>query len=398
MASLDQTLMERLDRLRDQGLLRRVRPVSSVSKTRLVADGSPVLSFASNDYLGLASDPRLAESAMVAMKKFGAGASASRLISGSVAIHQDLESALADYKGTEAALVFSSGHAAAVGAIPALVGSRDIVILDHLAHACLIDGARLSGARLRVFAHNDLHQFRQRLAWACAEREKAAAAPDQEKVRILVVTESLFSMDGDFAPLREIAEDCAPAGAWLFVDEAHSTGVCDSFGEEQSGPPGKLPCDAIRMGTLGKALGSVGGFIAGSKVLADYLVNHARSMLFSTAPAPSASAAALRALQIVQSSEGQMLRRNLWSMVGKVSSALSGRGGASSPIIPVAVGEEGRAMDAASRLWESGIWVPAIRYPTVPRGKARLRVSLSAAHEGADLDKLIEGLRLQGLT
>ena len=291
MLSFDAELRQRLDAIRGQGLLRELRRVDSPQGTRIRVGGQSLLNFSSNDYLGLANDPLLKEAASKAVERFGAGAGASRLICGSLAPHHELEETLACFKGTEAALSFSSGYATAVGTICALLGKDDIIILDKLVHACIVDAARLSGAKIRVFAHNDLNDLEDKLKWAAS----SSRHPSPATRHLLVVTESIFSMDGDAAPLREMVALKEKYGAWLMVDEAHATGL---YGKHRRGLAEELGVSEqieIQMGTLGKALGAAGGYISGSRVLIDFLVNRARSFIFSTAPVPAAAAAATAA-------------------------------------------------------------------------------------------------------
>jgi len=421
MHGLDLELHAALTSLRQAGLERQLRRADSPQGTELVLEGRRVLNFGSNDYLGLANHPAVKQAAIQAVTDFGAGAGAARLLCGSMAPHHQLEEALAAFKGTEAALTFSSGYATALGCIPALVGRGDVVILDKLAHACLVDAARLSGATLRVFAHNDLEDLEAKLRWATAgsgtHRARPSAPSPQlddpsgaeaglgphvaaKRPRVLVVTESIFSMDGDAAPLRELVELKDRYGAWLLVDEAHATGLYGPQGSGLAQAFGVAERIEVHMGTLSKALGAAGGYIAGSKVLIQYLVNRARSFMFSTAPMPAAAAAARAALQLVQSEEGQRRRTQLWARVSQIRSCLAKLGWPlaeqASPILPLRVGSEQRAVELAAALWARGIYVPAIRYPTVARGQARLRLSVSAAHTGADLEQLDRALTALG--
>ncbi|HUS34130.1 MAG TPA: aminotransferase class I/II-fold pyridoxal phosphate-dependent enzyme, partial [Verrucomicrobiae bacterium] len=346
----------------------------------VVWEGRKLVNFSSNDYLGLAQHPKLKAAALEATARWGSGAGAARLICGTLPIHRELEQTIAAFKGVAAALSFGSGYAAAVGTICALVGSDDIIILDKLVHASLVDGARLSGAKLRVFHHNDVEDLEKILKWA---REK-----NGEQARVLVVTESVFSMDGDRAPLREIVELKDRYGAWLMLDEAHALGV---LGKGRRGLAEELGvADRIdaQMGTLGKAVGSCGGFIAGSTTLVDHLINSARSFIFSTAPGPASVAAAKAGIDLISSDEGEQLRTRLIENVRAFTKADA----PASAIVPVILCEEDRALAAANKLKDVGFLVPAIRYPTVARGKARLRVTLSAAHTQQQIDSLLAAL------
>jgi glycine C-acetyltransferase/8-amino-7-oxononanoate synthase len=388
MAELEEELRRRLAALEEQNLRRHLREVSSPQRTRTIVQGREVLNFSSNDYLGLASHPRLREEAEKALRDYGTGSGASRLICGSLAPHHRLEEAIAAFKGVERALVFGSGYATAVGTVSALLSARDIIIIDKLVHASIVDGARLAGAKLRVFSHNDMDQLESLLRWANEQRKA------DETRRVLVVTESLFSMDGDISPLGEIVELKERYDAWLMVDEAHATGL---FGNERRGlieEAGLRGRVEVQMGTLGKALGAAGGFIAGSTALIEYLVNRARSFIFSTAPPPCVSAAAIGALQIVASAEGAelvtRLRGNLKQFCEETGISAASR---NSPIVPRLIGAEEEALQVAKDLYDRGFLVPAVRYPTVARGKARLRVTLSAAHKPEEISAFSAAVR-----
>jgi 8-amino-7-oxononanoate synthase len=406
MNPFDDELLARLCSLDSQGLRRRLRRVDSPQQSLLQAEGRERVNFSSNDYLGLANHPVLKEAMIRAVERHGVGSGASRLVCGSLAPHHELEEALAAFKQTEAALSFASGYATAVGTIPALVGKDDFVITDKLVHACIIDAVRLSGATLRVFKHNDVEDLERLLRWAQAEREsrsRAAGAsvispePTPGDGQILVITESVFSMDGDLAPLRNVVELKERYGAWLMVDEAHATGL---FGERRSGlleAMGLAGRAEIQMGTLGKALGASGGYIAGSRALIDWLVNRARSFIFSTAPSPAAAAAAQAAVELVQSGEGELRRQRAWSQVNRLKETVIEAGWvlppAQSTILPLIVGGEADALRLGQSLLEAGFWIPAIRYPTVARGKARLRFTVTADHTLEQINALGETLK-----
>lgn len=397
MNSFDHNLELELAGLRAQGLHRVLRRVDSAQGPELLIDGRRLLNFSSNDYLGLACHPALQEAARRAVADFGAGAGASRLICGSMAPHHELESALAEFKATEAALAFSSGYSTALGSIPALVGKDDILILDKLVHASIVDAARLSGAKLRLFRHNDPASLEKVLKWA--RSLKAGAKSATRNTRLLIVTESVFSMDGDLAPLRETIELKERHGAWLLLDEAHATGL---FGEHRRGlaeAQGLASHVEIHMGTLGKALGAAGGFIAGSRQLIELILNRARSFIFSTAPVPAAAAAATAAVRLIRTSEGEALRTRLWQRVDELKNELIRAGCALPPvqsaILPIRVGDERKAVQLADGLREHGVFIPAIRYPSVARGAARLRVTVTAAHTSEHILALGSAFRNQ---
>ena len=392
MNTLDSELVARLAVLREQALYRQLRRVDSPQSRVIEMGGRSMLNFSSNDYLGLAAEPSLREAALRAVEKFGAGAGASRLISGSLAPHHELEEALSEFKGTEAALSFSAGFAAAMGTICALVGSEDVVILDKRVHASIVDAARLSRAKLRVFAHNDLDDLERILKWA-VKHVGTAETPGTRRRRILVITESVFSMDGDHAPLREIVALKERHGAWLMLDEAHATGLHGKNRRGLAERDGVSDCVEIQMGTLGKAIGAAGGFIAGSRVLIDYLINHARSFIFSTAPVPAAAAAATAGVKFVSSPAGRERCESLWRLVRdpNLKSALPDSP-PDSAILPIMLGDSSRALQIAEELRARGMFVPAIRYPTVARGKARLRLTITASHTAEDLKELADAL------
>lgn len=383
MPSLDDILRERLAAIRKENLHRELRRVASAPGTRIETGGMAFLNFASNDYLGLAGHPALREAVVKAVEKFGVGAGSSRLMSGSLAPFHELEDALAAFKKTGAALTFSTGYATALGTLTALAGPDDVIILDKLVHACIVDAARLSGAKLRVFAHNDPDSLEEKLKWA---RHHA-------KGQVFVVTESIFSMDGDAAPLREIVALKDQYGARLMVDEAHAAGIFGEGGRglaDQLGVAGRIE---IQMGTLGKAFGASGGYICGSRELIDFLVNRARPFIFSTAPLPAAAAAAAAGIEIARSSEGETRRRKLFALIAELTSKLKiVTPPLPSAIIPVVLGGENRATEAAARLRGRNIFVPAIRYPTVGRGAARLRITLTAAHSTDEVLQLADAL------
>ncbi len=400
--SLDARLCADLDSLRAQDLRRELQLLDSPQGPHIRIRGRPLLNFASNDYLGLANEPAIKAAAIEAVERFGAGAGSSRLLSGSLPPHTELERTLAEFKRTEAALSFVSGYAAASGTICALAGKEDIVILDKLVHACIVDAARLSGATLRVYRHNDLEDLESILKWA-AGRSRGSGAPP----RVLVATESVFSMDGDCAPLQELVGLKEKYGASLMVDEAHATGLYGP-GRRGMAEARRVSSDIeIQMGTLGKAVGSAGGFIAGSRALIELLINRARSFIFSTAPVPAAAAAAKAGIEFISSSAGEERCRLLWQRVEELHSALAGQQLGTgnlrteagldsqfrSAIIPVLLGAEEKAISAARGLREQGLFVPAIRYPTVARNRARLRIALSAVHTAADIRRLAEALR-----
>lgn len=393
MNDFENELNLRLADLRKNNFWRGRRRVDSPQSPQIEIDGRRLLHFSSNDYLGLANEAAIKHAAKEAVTRYGAGTGASPLICGRLAPHAELEEILAAFKGVEAALGFSSGYAAAMGTIGALMGRGDFVIIDKLVHASIVDAARLCGATLRVFAHNDLDDLASILRWI--DRRQSANADGNasaalRRARTLIVTESVFSMDGDTAPLRELVELKEKFGAWLMVDEAHATGI---FGAKRRGwieACGVSEQVEIQMGTLSKALGAAGGYVCGARALIDLLVNRARSYIFSTAPTPASVGAATAAIGFVQSAEGEARQNQLWQRIEELAAraGLKQRGA----ILPIIIGEEAKALAISEQLLASGIFIPAIRYPTVARGMARLRVTLTAAHSSGDVEKLAQAL------
>lgn len=372
-----------LEELRALGMERALRQFESVGG-RLREGTGAGLNFSSNDYLGLAHSSTLAAAGGAALKSYGAGAASSRLVCGTLPCHTELERRLAALKGYPAALLFGSGYLANLGVIPALAGRNDVIFADRLAHASLIDGAILSRAELKRFRHNDANHLAELL-----ENE------DRTRRR-LVITESVFSMDGDLAPLEKIAAVCERGQALLLVDEAHATGI---FGPNGAGRVRELGLEGrvdISMGTMSKALGAYGGFVACSLPMRDWLINRARSFIYSTALPPAVAGAAAGALDVLASSPG--LGRDLLARAGafrlRLSAAGFNTGGSASQIIPLIVGKNAKAIALAERLRTSGIIAVAIRPPTVPEGTARIRLSVTLDHSPRDLenaaDKIID--------
>ncbi len=367
---------ESLRQLAAEGLLRGLRPLDSPTGTQVSREGRTLWNFASNDYLGLAGHPEIKAALIEGVQRFGAGSAASRLVCGTLPPHRLLEEALAEAKQTEAAITFSSGFATALGVIPAVVGKSDFVILDKLSHACLVDAARLSGATLRVFPHNDLGKLERLLISIRAKHSNA---------RILVATESIFSMDGDLCPLREIVELAENYEALLLLDEAHAFGVLGGNGMGLAEQENLQQRVTFQMGTLSKAAGLSGGYLAASRDWIDLLTNRARSFIYSTAPPPALAHAAIASIALIRSDEGKILRKTLQQNIARLSTKLT-------PIIPKVLGSNEVSLFASTALEQAGFLVPAIRYPTVPRGTARLRISLSAAHSMETIDSLAVSL------
>ncbi|HUF32151.1 MAG TPA: 8-amino-7-oxononanoate synthase [Acidimicrobiales bacterium] len=353
-----------LDDIRAAGQWRRTRSFDAHGPEGRL-EGEDVVSFASNDYLGLATHPSVVAAASAAAERWGTGSTASRLIVGTRPGHCELEEEIADWKATPAAVVFSSGYSANLGVLGALGGPHVTVCSDELNHASIIDGCRLSRSAVAVYRHGDVDHLEKLLV----------AAPG----RRVVVTDTVFSMDGDVAPLPALREVCARHDALLVIDEAHAV-LGPDLPDDGDGPV------TVRVGTLSKALGSVGGWVASSTPMIDLLVNRARSFIFTTALTPPDTAAALAALRIVRSAEGDALVARLREVTDRV------RDGHPSPIVPILLGDEDRAVEAADALLELGLLVPAIRPPTVPPGTSRLRIAMSAAHSDDMVERLLDGL------
>ncbi len=377
--ALTEGLAQELAALRTSHQLRVTHLHDGPSRTDVVVDGHPALSFSSNDYLGLANHPALAEAAAAATARTGFGSGASRLISGEFPEHRALERALADFFERPSALMFPTGYQTNIGVISSLATPDDLILSDAANHASLIDGCRLSRATVRVYPHLDF-------AAVAAAFQQAEFRPYRRR---FLVTESVFSMDGDIAPIARLAELAQQYGAALIVDEAHAVGAL--------GPGGRGICahaqvqPDVLIGTLGKAFGAFGGFVVGSSDLRATLVNRARTFLFTTAPPPAVAAAALAALHIIRSAEGDRLRLRLSTTMTTVADLL-GRSrlgaGHATPIFPIILGQNHQALAASAHFQERSIFVQAIRPPTVPEGTARLRLTVSAAHTPADLERL----------
>lgn len=369
---------EELQQIRDAGLWRSVRVLDSKPSIQVLCEGQTLWNFAANDYLGLAENEQLADAMIEGVRRFGHGAAASRLICGTTVSHAQLEAELAAAKKTSAALLYGSGFSVALGVIPVLLGRSDHVILDKLSHACLIDAAKSSGAQLRVFAHNDMEQLEQRLQQI---RAKDATG------RILIVTESVFSMDGDVCPLDRLVALKQRFDAMLLLDEAHAFGIMGPTGMGLAEQWGLQEAVDLQMGTLSKAAGLAGGFVACSQAVRDLLVNRSRTWIYSTAPPPALAHAARHALMMIRSEWGNKQRLNLHKNVQQVCDFF-GETVAQAALVPVMVRHNERAVQLSQQLREMGLIVPAIRYPTVPRHLARLRVSISAAHTAEALAAL----------
>jgi 8-amino-7-oxononanoate synthase len=374
---------QELSDLDHRHLLRRLATVGSAQGPRVTMNGRSVLLLCSNNYLGLAEHPALREAACRAMEQYGFGSGASRLVSGNTDLHEELERVIAAFKGAEAAVLFNSGHAANTGIIPALAGEGDVILSDSLNHASIIDGCRLSRAQTVVYRHKDVDHVEDLLKGHQARRRK------------LIVTDGVFSMDGDIAPLPHLVSLAEKHGAILMVDDAHATGVLGKNGRgtvEHFGLQGRVQ---IQMGTLGKALGSFGAYAAGNRDIIQYLMNRSRSFLFSTSLPPAVCAASISAIGLVDSESWRRVR--LWEnrnrFVAGLHSLGISTGDSETPIIPVIIGEAEKALAAAQRILEEGVFATAIRPPTVPQGSARIRATVMATHSDEDIDEGVRAFR-----
>ncbi|MDD2273374.1 MAG: 8-amino-7-oxononanoate synthase [Desulfuromonadaceae bacterium] len=384
---MQRTIQSELEEITRQGLLRRTRLVSGRQTERVTCNGRDVLLLCSNNYLGLADHPALAAASIAAIQQYGTSSGASRLVSGTMELHEQLENAVSDFKKCEAALVFNSGHAANTGIIPALVGRGDVVFSDRLNHASIVDGILLSGARLVRYRHNDYRQLGMLM-------EKHA------KGRCLIVSDGVFSMDGDIAPLAELVILKRKHGALLMVDDAHGSGVLGSQGRGSVEMLGVGSDVDVQMGTFGKALGSFGAYAAVSAEMRSLLINRARSFIFSTSLPPSVLAASLAAVELVQSPEGDLLREQLSANTRFFRDSLAEAGFAipdgSTQIVPVVIGSADTTMKFSEELLAEGLFAQGIRPPTVPVGTSRLRFTLMATHTHADLAGAVERITLVG--
>ena len=381
---LDTQLAAELADIAAAGLTRRRRVLDSPAGRIARVDGQEVLNFASNDYLGLAGNAEIAQALADGALRWGAGSGASHLVSGHLTPHDQLENEIAAFTGFERALTFSTGYLANLAVTPTLAGRGDAVFADKLNHASLIDAmqlAKANGAEVQRYPHNDV---------AALERQLAAS----NAARRVIVTDAVFSMDGDLAPLPLIFELAERHDAWLVIDDAHGFGVLGRHGEG-SLAHFNLPASPriLLMGTLGKAAGVGGAFVAGSATAIEYLLNKGRSYIFTTAAPPAIACALSKSLQIIRN--GDALRTNLMARIAQLREGLAGK-----PLLPSAtaiqpyiVGDNEAAVALSKALWERGLWVPAIRPPTVPKGTARLRISVSAAHTAGDIDHLLSALK-----
>lgn len=378
--ALTDFLVEELNSLKQAGLYRPLKELQSPQRPRSLIDGREVINLSSNNYLGLADDPRLKQAMIEATEAYGAGSGAVRTIIGTMTIHNRLEEKLAEFKHVEAAVVFQSGFTCNSGVIPVLVGEGDAVISDELNHASIIDGCRLSKAKIHRFRHADMDDL-----------ERVLKETDGQYRRRLIITDGVFSMDGDIAPLPDIVELAEKYGCMTYVDDAHSSGVLGKNGRGSVNHFGLDGRVTVQVGTLSKAVGVLGGYVAGPRALIELLWHKGRPFLFSTSHPPGVAAACLKAIEIMES-EPELIDR-LWENTRYFKKGLTdlglNTGRSETPITPVIVGDEVKAMQLSDRLLEEGVFAQGIAYPTVPRGKARVRTIVTAAHTKEDLDEAL---------
>jgi glycine C-acetyltransferase len=387
-------LSAELDELKAAHLYRPLRVMSTANGTRVTVDGRDVISLASNNYLGLNTHPRLVEAAAVAARRFGAGSGAVRTISGTMALHEELETALAAFKRVEAVLTFQSGFTCNTGVIPVVAGEPDLIVSDQLNHASIIDGMRLAKAPRVVYRHKDVAHLRELLATARRE-----GRPDGQPYRaILVVTDGVFSMDGDIAPLPAIVEAAEAFDAAVFVDDAHASGVLGRNGRgsvDHFDLHGRV---AIQVGTLSKAMGVLGGYVAGPLALRELLIQRGRPFLFSTSHPPAVAAACLAAIRVLEE-EPELIERlwaNTWRFKDGLRSLGFDTGVSETPITPVLVGDSALAIRFADRLLDEGVWATSVVFPTVALDGARLRTIVTAAHSEEELDTCLDAFARVG--
>ena len=381
-----QYLAEDLNGLRSRGLFRSLRVLESAQDTEVTIEGHRLLNLSSNNYLGLTTHPRLTQAMIEATMQYGAGSGAVRTIAGTMAVHEALERKLADFKHTEASLVFQSGFTANVGVLQVMVQEGDVIVSDELNHASIIDGIRLSKAERSIYRHRDVDDLEQHLSKHRDKRMK------------LVVTDGVFSMDGDIAPLKQIVERAEAYSALVMVDDAHASGVLGRNGRgtvNHFGLDGRVD---LQIGTLSKAIGVLGGYVASTQTVRDFLIHRARPFLFSTSHPPGVAAACTAALDVLLSEPERIDR--LWANTRRFKDGLRRSGfqtGASeTPITPVIVGAGQTAMDFSDRLFQAGIFAQGIGYPTVPEGRARIRTIVTSAHSEAQLDHALEAFETVG--
>jgi 8-amino-7-oxononanoate synthase len=379
--NIDQWLSERIEKTKQAGLYRGLRTMSTAPQPQMVVNGTEQIVFSSNNYLGLANDPLLLDKALTTLKEFGLGSSGSRLTTGNTEWHEKLERRIASFKKTDAALLFSSGYLANIGVLSSLPEKGDVLLSDQLNHASIIDGCRLSKAETVIYKHADMNSLELKLKGT------------QAYTRRFIVTDGVFSMDGTIAPLDKIMKLAERYKVYVIVDDAHATGVLGEGGRGTSEHFGVSP-DVV-IGTLSKAVGVEGGFVTGSKVLVDFLLNHARTFIFQTAIPPVSCAAAYVAIDMIEKSQDK--RKHLLRKIKTIKSSLEAMGfkvyGQDTPIIPVIIGDAQTSVQFSKKLQEKAIYAPAIRPPTVPNGESRIRLTVTAAHKDSQVEHLLTSFK-----
>lgn len=375
---------EELRHIREQHLLRKLRCIESSQGPQISIDGQTCIDFSSNDYLGFSNHPEIIKAAVTALKQYGLGSGASRLLSGTYAPHVKLEERIARFKKTRAAIVFNTGYAANTGVIPVISGTDSVIFSDELNHASIVDGIRLSKADVKIYRHRDVDHLESLLRQSLKSKSMK---------RRLVITDTVFSMDGDIAPLKDMKWVCRRYDALLMVDDAHGTGVLGKTGRgglEHSGIKGDA---IIQMGTLSKAAGCYGAFVAGTRDLIELLINRARSFIYSTSLPPPIAAAGVKSIDIIEK-RSKRARERLWKNRERLYNGLTTMGldtlGSETPIIPLLTGNVRTTLNAGRRLYKENIFAPAIRPPTVPQNKCRIRFTVTAGHSDKDIDRVLE--------
>jgi glycine C-acetyltransferase len=376
-------LHDQIEELKAKGLYTKLHVLDGEQKPVATFDGREVINLSSNNYLGLTTNKALKRAAIDAVKKYGAGAGAVRTIAGTMTLHMELEEQIAKFKGTEACVVFQSGFTANAGTVSAILGKEDLIISDELNHASIIDGCRLSRATIKVFKHKDV-----------ADCERICKETENWPGHKLLITDGVFSMDGDIAPLAKLCDLAEKYNCIMMIDDAHSSGVLGKNGRgtvDYAGVHGRVH---IQVGTLSKAIGVMGGYVCGSRDLIDFLYRRARPFLFSTSHPPASAAACIAAFTLLDSKEGERLIKKMWSNTKFFKRQLKKRGfkfGTSeTPIVPIHVGEAAKAFEFSKKLFDAGVYAPAVGFPTVAEGKARLRAIVTATHKRSDLERACE--------
>lgn len=391
-----------LKSLKESGLIREFKTISAIKGSRVKIDGKWYISFCTNDYLGLSQHPAVIKAAQKAIKDIGWGSGASRLMAGTFTYHAELEKEIARFKNSEDALIFTSGYAVNLGVITTLITENDIIFCDQLNHASLVDASRLTKAKLNIYRHRDVKHLEELLRRACSRVQEFKSSRvhatrqhiNSSTYKLFIVTDAIFSMDGDATPLNDIVRLAKKYKAIIILDEAHSTGILGKNGRGLAEHLGLEKKVDVSIGTMSKAVGGIGGFVTGDTDLISYLKSKSRPFIFTTALPPAACAANTEALRIIR--QDKALRRKLWDNTNYVKTQLKKYGfdfrGSETPIIPIMVGDAKKTLEVSQYLWKNGLFIPAIRPPTVPIGESRLRITITAMHTKKELDLLLKHL------